>query len=345
MISYKFNPGMKPDGTNRRVAGDAIWIDGRLCKTTLGSDLYFSENTFQELNWGSPEIVRSCEIDAGTHYVEVIVGTDNHYTPSGTSRGDFYYLGENINVAPLPCVFDLDQVLVVETFRDESTISTDKLSFPFVKFCGAHPALVVDVFTLTSFTDFSINSKLKSNVAVKVPNNKVYSIFYVAERTSDISVACDINKAYNKDSKMCENVAGFVTVCREGYYDSQTGYCNTSPDLKFICPEGSSLNANTNECIILKEGKVVEKPGEVKVICPEKSIEVTDRGTTRCVIDGIIEVECPAGSEYAKSGKCISTPEVIQKIQKPIFYIPVFIFTIGLILVVFGLMKIKRRKL
>lgn len=298
-----------PDEKETRTSGDGLWIDGKLCRfqnyPAKNNQQHFSEKTFLEFGWGNGIPVRDCTLEAGIHYIEVIAGTSSHPLGGGISlRSPFYHYGIEINVKALPCVYDSDQTLVVESFRDGSKITKSDLSFPFVKFCGAHQPLITDAFTKSSYSSSEVLSQLKNDVTITVPPNKVYSIFYVATRTKDIPSACDVRKAFNPETKTCEDVIGFVTVCREGYYDSSAGVCNTFPDLKYICPEGSILNVKTNECIITKE--VVEKiVGFEEIICPENTIRVESDNMVKCLKEGKIVSVCPAGATLSE-GVCES---------------------------------------
>ena len=224
-----------------------------------------------------------------------------------------------INIAPLPCVFDSNQLLVVQDFRSGSTISKSTLRFPPVKFCSVHPPIIVDSFTKTSYTDLNILTRLNNNADYVVPQDKVVAIFYVANNDPSIPALCSPDDVYNLNSGLCEDVIGFVTVCQEGTFDPSKGICVTQPGIEYVCPEGARYDISLNVCIynppvqtICEIGAYNPNTGKCEynpptdIICSQGTYNPI---TQLCEYTPPTSAICPAGTTYNLiTNKCEYTP-------------------------------------
>lgn len=157
-----------------------------------------------------------------------------------------------INVASLPCVLDTGQSIVAQTYQSNSILNKNSLRYKdaFVKTCSSLPPIIVDSFTKTSYTDLNILTKFNSNFDYQVDSRRVMAFFYVVDNSkAQLSLVCDINKAFNIDTNRCEDINAFVSVCQEGVINPEQGTCTVIPELDYLCPEGSRYDTVLNSCI------------------------------------------------------------------------------------------------
>ena len=236
------------------------------------------------------------KLEAGNNQ-EVEVRVTYHRNDEVRLSGGFYRA--KINVAPVPCVYGDNQLLVLEDFRSGSTINKANLRFTnyFVKTCSVHPPIVVDEFTRTSYSDLNILTKLNNNFDYVVPQNKIVALFYVVDNNQNIPVLCEKNQAFDTEENICKDAIGFVTVCREGTFDPSSGICVSQPGIQYVCPQNSRYDTALNVCI-----------SEIdEVICSRGTY---NNAIGKCIYNPDVNNVCPIGNYDSSINKCVYTPEV-----------------------------------
>ena len=138
------------------------------------------------------------------------------------------------------CSYDQNDMLVAETFSGGQTINKDNLRYPIKSFCRAHPSIITQDSTKTSFTSTNIPQDLINEVSVTISSDETLTIFYIIENNYDLPTICtsDDNLALNVGTGVCSSTLGFTYLCSEGVFDALSGVCIVQPESKEVCEKG-----------------------------------------------------------------------------------------------------------
>jgi len=385
------------------VVASAIWIDGKkyscnewtkrsslhgeliaafVCNTKdipgqfsrEGNPIRITQhNPLWGFNYGTTEIPK--ELVPGEHLVEgyalAFQGSSTFCPVDGVSEVGFFRF--KINVKANPCTLNPNEMIVFESFANDFSKSDLTFNDDFVKFCFEHSPIRVREFFRLSYTDPDIITKLQNNQIVNLADDEVLGLFYVIKKPDSIQQFCK-GEAFDIDKNQCTTISGFITACRDGFFDPATGTCLVTPEIKYICPKGGRFDSTQGLCIIQSEIKCEQgeynKELDVCIytptlegVCVDGSfdkdknaciVELRDidylcltgelgediDGNKICTITPETRIICKQGFTYdEESNKC----ELIGKLRFNLFILlPLISLVIALLFLIIGL--VKRRK-
>jgi len=185
------------------------------------------------------------KLSPGKHLVEYAAGF-KYYNYDYSIWWGPHYFQQYINVEPVPCVLGSGQILVMDRFGVGQHVNKDTLTYLPVKYCGAHPPLVLDEKTLTSWHDFSVLDKLLNEMDYVVPANQQVAVFYIAEKPAGLTVLCGEGKYTILKDGICIDFVGLVTPCNNGILQSD-GTCLTQAKMSYICDGRLEIDNSTKQ--------------------------------------------------------------------------------------------------
>lgn len=279
-------------------------------------------------------------LTAGTHeigYVNCV--TEVPFNQVSTPRiplSGLKLTRQRVNVAPLPCVLSDNQMIVFQSFNENSPISKVKLQYPLSKTCGSLKPLVSDLRTLTAYhdcetldTDFCSNilTKLNNNQVYTVPEGKVISLAYVADKPSYLSAVCSSDEVFLAREGYCAEFGAITYSCPEGTIQPN-GACVTSAKISEECSEGQLTVDSDGSKICWVILPVREVDGGLQCSDGKKVNSASD-----CIKLVDLKYQCDKGNlEKQDNGeyKCVIKPSLLDSSQLPL-YVTLGIFAILLI--------------
>jgi len=108
---------------------------------------------------------------------------------------------------PYNCKIEDDEILVFDSFSENSIVNISSLAYEPVKFCLDYP------IKARSFSADGIKTDIRGEILQKIVRGQSavvapaeeWKVFYITKNTPNIELRCDIGEAYDTNTGICEN--------------------------------------------------------------------------------------------------------------------------------------------
>lgn len=216
---------------------------------------------------------------------------------------------------PFECQQGAEELLGLETFAGERTLSIYDLRYQPTKFCLAHPVIITDNIGKGSTATAEIYQRLAKGEVMTIPKDQTWTLFYIFYNSGDISQYCR-DEYYDIGRGKCANVTGIVQFCSEGVQDPSSGTCYVTPEIKYNCTYGR-YDTSLKACIWNPPEIGICKPPANYNSVTEKC-EYFENGTL-IIIEPEAKINCPPTYSFnPKSGYCEKGGDLIDVPQEKI---------------------------
>ena len=336
------------------VEDGSVTVDSETTlRTSQGGYYYLCSAGVEKVRCGATNTMRHTIIDGieseklssvGSHLVVRCDSYDVQMYPNacGTVCQPFWTF-QRINVRPLPCVVDENQIIVFEAFGQGKVIQKDSLHIAPVKFCSGLSPIVNDDTKKIYYQDCltgnpdlcdNILGILKNNQAYTVPDDRTVGVWYVAEKPNYITAVCKEGENYLVKEGYCADTSGILLTCTNGIIQPD-GSCFTQPAITEVC-DGivKTLSNGTRICEIVLPTREIFKCEDGREVLNQEECTVVIEQKLKCG-DGFVtkvedcfervelktDYECPDGKEpeYDKDKKdyiCVADASVYTPVTK-----------------------------